>query len=51
MNKPDIKYIEEFLDEVESLYLADCEGDFIPEYIKDRILVIRQIIKSEGSNE
>jgi hypothetical protein len=47
MTKNDIRYIHDFIDEIEALYEADVEAEFIPEYIEDYVKNIRVILHSE----
>jgi hypothetical protein len=51
MNKLDINHILEFLDEVEALYEADSDGDYIPEYIEDYVKSIRLILLEEEAED
>lgn len=47
MKKANLMFIENFLEEVEALYQADSDGDYIPEYIYGMICDVRQIIAEE----
>lgn len=46
MTKVNIKYIENFLEEVEALYEAD-DGEHYPQYLNDMIMNIRLILLQE----
>ena len=50
MKYVDIKYIENFLEEVEALYYAD-DGNNYPEYIENMVLNTRRILEKEKAED